>query len=107
MAKNTQKCFNCREGNLDQGDDLIPGSRIHNRLRRDQLKDNAKEGNNSSSSKDSAIFRKPFRGYTKTLQGQCSDCVTHSGVTQSLPGAALRVWMPTKVDAEAFRGFRG
>ena len=33
FAKNTQKCFSCKEGTLDQGDDLIPGSRIHKRQR--------------------------------------------------------------------------
>ena len=82
FAKNTQKCFSCRDGNLDEGDDFIPGSRIHNRKRRDQLKDSAEEG---SSSKDNVTFRKPFRGYAETLQGQRSDYVTHSGVTQSLP----------------------
>ena len=51
---------------MDQEDDLIPGSRIHKRQRRDQLKDNAEEG---SSSKDSVIFRKPFRGYAETPKG--------------------------------------
>ena len=62
------KCFNCREGNLDQGDDLIPGSRIHKRQRRDQLKDSAEEGS-SNSNRDSVIFRKPFRGFAETLRG--------------------------------------
>ena len=66
FAKNTHKCFSCREGNLEQGDDLIPRSKIHKRQRRDQLKDSTEEG---SSSKDNAIFRKPFRGYTETLRG--------------------------------------
>ena len=80
-------------------------SRIRKRQRRDQLKDSAEEG--SSSSRDNATFRKPFTGYAETLQGQRSDCVTHSRVTQSLLGAVLRVWRPSKVDTEAFRGFRG
>ena len=30
------KCLSCRDGNLDQGDDLILGSRIHKKQRRDQ-----------------------------------------------------------------------
>ena len=46
---------------------MILGSRIHKRQRRNQLKDNTKEG--SSSSKDSVNFRKPFKGYTETLRG--------------------------------------
>ena len=45
---------------------MIPGSRIHKRQRRDQLKDSAEEG---SSNKDNVIFRKPFKGFTDTLRG--------------------------------------
>ena len=45
---------------------MIPGSRIHKRQRRDQLKDSAEEG---SSNKDNVIFRRSFRGYAETLMG--------------------------------------
>ena len=48
---------------------MIPGSRIHKRQRRDQLKDRAEEDSSSNNSKDSAIFRKPFRDYAETLRG--------------------------------------
>ena len=47
---------------------MIPGSRIHKRQRRDQLKDSAEEGS-SSNSKDSVIFRKPFRDCAEALRG--------------------------------------
>ena len=76
------KCFSCREVNLDQGDDLIPGSRIHKKQRRDQERQHRGRqqqqttataatavANGSSSRKDSVIFKKPFRGYAKTLRG--------------------------------------
>ena len=69
------KCFSCREGNLDQGDDLIPRSRIHKKQRRDQERQHRGRqqqqtaNGGDSSSKDSVIFRKPFRAYVETLRG--------------------------------------
>ena len=75
------------------------------RQRRDQLKDIAEEGS-SNSNKDSVIFRRPFRGYTETLR--CSVVTASPILRNAVPfEVALRVWRPSKADAEAFRGFRG
>ena len=72
------KCFSCREGNLDQGDDLILGSRIHKKQRRDQERQRrgrqqqqymAAVASNGNSSKNNVIVRKPFRGYAETHRG--------------------------------------
>ena len=77
------QCFSCREGNLDQGDDLIPGFRIHEKQRRDQERQRrgrqqqqqttttttADGSSSNNNSKDNVIFRKPFRGYAETLRG--------------------------------------
>ena len=66
------KCFSCRVGNLDQGDDLISESTIHKKQRRDQ--ERQRKGRQqqqtaaNGSSKDSVIFKKPFRGYVETLR---------------------------------------
>ena len=59
----------------------------------------------SSDSKDSVIFKKPFKGYAETLRS--SVVVTQSGVTESLPVTALSIWRPSKADAVSFRGRSG
>ena len=68
--------FQLQRGNLDQGDDLISGSRIHKKQRRDQERQRRGRqqqtiaaANGNGGSKDNMIFKKPFRGYAETLRG--------------------------------------
>ena len=77
------------EGNLGQGDDLIPGSRIHKRQRSSQRTVQWRREAATARIVQSLQGQRDFqqetlRGYAETLQGQRSDCVTQFGVTQSL-----------------------
>ena len=98
FAKNSQKCFSCREGNLGQGDDLILGSRINKRQRSAQRGSAEKQESSSRKGNNCAtqVLRSPSRtawfvaGNPRRLRrdpkGQCRDSVTQSGVTQPFPG---------------------